>query len=139
VDRPNATQALVEQAFLVALAEGEAWLAGALDLEELRALCVTEECRTQGGDRLTFGDETQITIFSRNDPDPSQIQLAQYHMTSMSALEKRLSQYPKGTSFTLNLSALDPETAAATRSDLTRFADAHGLKIQQPGDLGPER
>ena len=108
-DRPNAMQGMVEHAFLQALGQGQGWLTEDADLRELRTLCVTDNCRTQADQIIAAAGDTRITISRVDDPDNSIVSLAQYQLASIPALRQKLAQYPKGTSFTLDVSALDPQ------------------------------
>jgi hypothetical protein len=47
-------------------------------------------------------------------PGDASVRLAQYELTSISALERKLAQYPKGSSFTCDVTPLDPQTAHAS-------------------------
>ena len=130
-DRPNAMQGMVEHAFLQALGRGQAWLTGDADLRELRALCVTDNCRTQADQIVGAAGDTRITISRVDDPDNSVVSLAQYQLAAISALRQKLAQYPKGTSFTLDVSALDPQIAPVIVSDLMKLASAQGITVRR--------
>jgi hypothetical protein len=131
VERPNARQAMVEDAFRQAIGTGRAWLVRASELRELQSLCVTDNCRTQTG-HMIHEDDTSIMLWDINDPDESHIELAQYRFTSIAALEEKLSQYPRGTGFILQRSANESGDVAATISRLNAFAAARGLSIKEP-------
>jgi hypothetical protein len=124
-------QGMVELAFLQALGRGQAWLTGRRGLTEVRALCVTENCRTQADHLIISADDTRITVVRVDDPDESAITVSQYQLTSIAALKQKLAQYPKGTDFTLDVSALDRQIAPAIASEIIGFAGAHGLKVHR--------
>ena len=130
-DRPNAMQGMVEHAFLQALGRGQGWLTEDADLRELRTLCVTDNCRTQADQIIAAAGDTRITISRVDDPDNSIVSLAQYQLVSISALRQKLAQYPKGTSFTLDVSALDPQIAPVVVSDLMKLAAAQGITVRR--------
>jgi hypothetical protein len=130
-DRPNSRQGMVEGTFLQALGVGQAWLSDQADLRELRRLCVTDNCRSQADYMIDAAADNRITIFRVEAPNNSLVMLAQYQLTSIAALEQKLAQYPKGTSFTLDVSSLDPEMAPGIVSAVMKFADAQGLRIRQ--------
>jgi hypothetical protein len=130
-DRPHARQGMVEHGFRQALGRGQAWLTGSSELRELRALCVTDDCRTQISIMIDTADDTRITISRVDEPGDSLIQLAQYHLQSISALEQKLAQYPRGASFTLHVSSLDSRIAAAVVSEILNFAGTHGIAVKQ--------
>jgi hypothetical protein len=128
-DRPHARQGMVEDAFRQALGHGQGWLTQPSELRALRALCVTDNCRTQTSIMIAAGDRTRITIVRLDEPGDSWIQLAQYQLQSISALEQKLSQYPRGTSFTLDAGALDDREAAAVVSEIRTFAGTHAIAV----------
>src|SRR5207302_2880866 len=74
---PNAPQGMVEWAFLRALSQGAAWLAAPADLKELKALCVTDNCRRQTENMLLGAEEPAIRIIRVDDPYQSSIFVAQ--------------------------------------------------------------
>jgi hypothetical protein len=102
-----------------------------VDLRELRTLCVTDNCRTQADHLIDAADDTKITIVRVDNPDHSLLMLAQYQLTSIAALGQKLAQYPKGTSLTLDVSALDPQIAPVIVSEVLKFADLHGITIRR--------
>jgi hypothetical protein len=130
VERPNARQAVVEDAFREAIGTGRGWLVRAGELRELESLCVTDSCRTQTG-HMIHEDDTRIMLWSINEPDESQIELEQYHLTSIAALEEKLSQYPRGTAFILQRSANETGAVTAAIGRLMAFAASRGLSIRE--------
>lgn len=128
-ERPHARQAVVEDAFRQAIGTGRRWLLRAGELRALQSLCVTETCRTQTA-HMTHEDDTRITLWAVSEPDESHIELAQYRFTSIAALEEKLSQYPRGTTFALQRGANAGDVTAAI-SRLTTFAASRGLSIEE--------
>ena len=124
-------QGVVEGTFLQALGRGQAWLTDKFGLRELRMLCVTDGCRTQADHMIDDADDTTITIFRIEHSDDASVSLAQYDLTSISALERKLTQYPKGTSFTLDVSPLDPQMAPVIAAEVMKFAAAQGLTMRR--------
>lgn len=92
---------------------------------------MTESCRTQISIMLDAADDTRIIILRVDEPGDSLIQLAQYQLHSISALEQKLAQFPRGASFTLHVRALDAEIGAAVVSKILAFADTHGIAVKQ--------
>jgi hypothetical protein len=131
VDHPNASQGMVESTLLQALARGQGWLSDADGIREVRALCVTDGCRNQADHLIDAAGDTRITIARMDHPETAVIMLAQYQLASIGALERKLAQYPRGTSFTLDVSALDPSIASAVSSGLTTFAASRGLSLRR--------
>lgn len=130
VERPHARQAMVEDAFRQAIGAGHAWLARASDVRELQRLCVTDTCRIQTT-HMIRDDDTTIVVWHINAPDDCQIELAQYHITSIAALEEKVAQYPRGTAFTLQTSISGARVAADVLTRLRAFAAAHGLSLTE--------
>jgi len=124
-ENPNAPQAMTENAFWQALTLGYGWHATSADIARVQQLCVTTQCRQQVGNRIAQADQTLIRISSLSEPFAS-IYVAQHTPRSLAELDHRLSQYPKGTVFTLELTQLDPRIAA----EVKRMAEAHGLVIR---------
>lgn len=130
VERPNARQGMVEDAFRQAIGAGRGWLVRAGELRELQSLCVTDNCRTQTGHMIPEND-TRIMLWDVNEPDESHIELAQYRFTSIAALEEKLSLYPRGTAFTLQRSANETGDVTAAIARLMAFAASRGLSIKK--------
>lgn len=130
-ERPNAPQAMVEDAFRLAIGTGRAWLLRADDLRELQSLCVTDNCRTQTG-YMIREDDTTIKVWSVADPDEAHIELAQYRFTSVAALKEKLARYPRGTVFAIQRSPGGTGNLTAAISELTAFAASQGLSIKTP-------
>jgi hypothetical protein len=132
-EHPNAREAMmVEDAFRQAIGAGRGWLLRAGALREVQALCVTENCRTQVG-HMIHDDDTTIILSRICEPDESQIELAQYGFTSISGLEDKLSQYPRGTAFVLLRRGDEMDDVGAAIARLTVFASSRGMSIRTVG------
>jgi hypothetical protein len=130
VERPNARQAMVEDAFRQAIGAGQRWLMRADDLRELQSLCVTTNCRQQVG-YMIHDDDSRIMLWSINDSEESDIELAQYRFSSIRVLEEMLARYPRGTAFVVQRANQAGDVTAAI-SELMTFAASHGLSIKEP-------
>ncbi len=131
VERPHARQAMVESAFQQALGTGQQWLTTSTELRVLGGLCVTENCRTLTAHLARAADDSRIVILRVDEPDSSLVHLAQYSFQSITALQEKLAQYPRGASFTLDVGALDPAMATSVVSRIRRFALNHGVRIDR--------
>ena len=129
-ERPNARQAMVEDAFRQAIGTGQGWLLRANELREVQALCVTDGCRTQTG-HMIDAEDARIMVWEIGEPGESHIELAQYRFTSIAALEQKLAQYPRGTAFTLQRGPNADSAVAAAVTRLQAFAASHGLSIKE--------
>ena len=130
VERPNARQAMVEDAFRQAIGTGQGWVVRAGELRELQSLCVTDNCRTQT-EHMIHEEDTRIMLWGINEPDESHIELAQYRFTSIAALKEKLARYPRGTAFILQRSANETGNVTAAISELIAFAASQGLSIKE--------
>jgi hypothetical protein len=130
VERPNARQAMVEDAFRQAMGTGQGWLMRARDLRELQSLCVTDQCRTQTREMI-HEDDTRIILWDINEPDESNIELGQYRFASIAALEEKLARYPRGTAFILQRRANETGDVTTAISKLVAFAASQGLSMEE--------
>jgi hypothetical protein len=127
---PHAPHGMVEHALYSALGRARSWVTGPDELLELRALCVTETCRGQI-DHMIAGARGLVVRVSRFErPDDCFCSVAQYDLRSMRELEDKLSQYPPGTPFVLDVSPLDPKTAAIVADRVTQIARRRGFAIR---------
>jgi hypothetical protein len=121
----------LEQALRMALSNSPAWLADLKKLERLRSLCVTQSERQQVDNLIQWlGGEISIRFFPADDEWGS-AQVAHYTLSSLSALKKKLAQFPKGTVFkwaTFNESQLDEEKEKLFR-ELESFLGERGARL----------
>jgi hypothetical protein len=129
VERPNARQAMVEDAFRQAIGAGENWLLRPSDVRELQSFCVTDGCRTQTR-YMIHDDDTRIMLWAVSEPDESNIELAQYRFTSLTTLEAKLALFPRGTTFTVARADQAGDVSAAITA-LKAFASAHSLTVRE--------
>jgi hypothetical protein len=98
-DNPIRIQTSVEQALRMALSNSPAWLADSKKLESLKRLCVTQNERQQV-DQLIQRWSSGIEIrFAPAENEWGNAEVAQYNLPSLSALKKKLAQFPKGRVF----------------------------------------
>ena len=128
IDRPNARQGMVEDAYRQAIGAGQGWLMRADDLRELQSLCVTDNCRQQTRNMIESGD-TRIMVWSV-DAGEFNVELAQYRFTSLRALEEMLARYPRGTAFVVDRTRNASAGATAMIAELSAFAASHALSIK---------
>lgn len=129
-DATKAARGMVESAFIRALGRARGWLTSKSELVDLRALCVTDNCRMQADQFIQSADSRIIRLLRANSRDDGFIQLAQYEFYSMPPLEEKLAQFPKGTSFTIETGSLDPQTAAPFVADIRKAAAASGMTVR---------
>jgi hypothetical protein len=130
LERPNAKEAMVEDAFRQAIGAGQGWLMRRDDLHALQSLCVTDNCRRQTG-YMIHDDDTRIVVRSINGSDESNIELAQYRFTSIRSLEEQLARYPRGTAFLVERTAGQTDDVKSAITELEAFARSQGLSITE--------
>jgi hypothetical protein len=77
-------------------------------------------------------------LWDINGPWESNIELAQYRFTSITALKGKLVRYPRGTAFIVPRSANESGDVTAAISALMAFAASQGLSIKDQGTLGDD-
>jgi hypothetical protein len=125
----EAAPAGVERAFVEALGRGRAWLSGPEDLRELHALCVSDSCRQEVQMMLDASRNRTIRVSCMAGLDDCMADVAQYHSLPLAALERKLSQFPRGTAFSLDAGSLDAATAGTVADLMTTFAARHGVTV----------
>jgi hypothetical protein len=129
VDDPGVVNGAIESAYLRALAAPLGWLAGAGEIAAVREWCVTDSCRREADTLMGNATETETLNVSTFDGIDFEGRLAQYYINSMAALGRKLSQYPKGTIFTVRASG-DAETVRGITAELSGWASKHGFTIR---------
>jgi hypothetical protein len=125
---PEREQSMVESRVFAALAAGQEWLTTARDIGILRRLCVTDGCQASADGMLAAAEGRDIHVVML-DADTASITIAQYQLDSITDLERKLAQYPAGTSFRLKVwGPRDVQTSVFER--IQQSARAHGIVIQ---------
>lgn len=126
---PLAAQSRTEEALLRALTSSPAWLADREMLEKLRLLCVTKNCLREAESALRqFG--TAITVyFNLLDGSVSSAALAQYNVMPWERLKEKVTQFPKGTTFTWTSDSPGTEAEARAFSELKEHLEKAGMKL----------
>jgi hypothetical protein len=126
---PNSSEASLETALFNALATGQAWWLEDEKLRRLQALCVS---------RWTARNADQVILQASADPMIAvnsfgsatySVSLAQYQLDSIEATKQKLAQFPKGTSFTLQLNGSDAAEMTRVATDLKSVLGEHDMKI----------
>jgi hypothetical protein len=130
--RPNppAAHAMVEFSLVQAIGRGQAWHLDGAALRGVESLCVTDSCRQQVNQMLESAEHRVIRVHWLDEPQRSSISIAQYDLRSLEALEQKLAQFPRGSSFTLDVSALDADSAATATARVRAASLAHGLFLK---------
>jgi hypothetical protein len=129
-DQTGAMNAMVESAYLSALGAGRGWLTGAAEITALRELCVTDGCRSSADILLQQAGETTINIARFEAFDDLSARIGQYELDSLTSLTRKLSQYPRGMSFTLRMTGGDAVQRRALTAELTAWANKQGFVVR---------
>ena len=86
-------------------------------------------CREQATHVVSSAGELTIDITLWPESQRPNVRLAQYNLRSIDALKLKLSQYPKGTEFTLKVEANHPDSAFV-EADIRKAADALGVRLR---------
>jgi hypothetical protein len=129
---PNFWSKQVAPALRQALSQSPAWLIDHEELERLRQSCLDKDELQQfnAGD---LSGEIHIT-FQPGDEGWGNATVAHYQCNSLSALEMKLSQFPKNTTFTWTSYGLDQSAAERVFSELKSFIEGKGMKLDKRKD-----
>ena len=127
---PGVANGAIEMAYLRALATGRGWLTDGGDIAALREWCVTDGCRSSADDFLRQAGDTTIDISRFEAFDDLTAQIAQYRLDSLPSLTRKLSQYPRGTSFMLRMTDGDPVQRRTLTAELRAWATKQGFAVR---------
>jgi len=131
---PNSWSKQVAQALRQALSQSPAWLIDHEKLERLRQSCLDkdelQQFNYQAGE---LSGEIRIS-FQPSDDGWGNATVAHYQCNSLSALEMKLSQFPKNTTFTWISYGQDQSAAGPVFSELKTFIEGKGMKLEKRKD-----
>ena len=114
-----------------AIAHGRGWVASETDLRLIESLCISGRCIGETRQDL---ESIQPPLHMEIAPGPSGEvvgRIAQYFsLESVEAIESKLAEYPRGTTFVLYAPA---GPMAEVAGQIRRFAEGKGLVITAPG------
>jgi hypothetical protein len=129
-DDPGVANQAIEMAYLRALAVGRRWLADSGEIAALREWCVTDACRSSADLLLRQAAETTIDIVRFDAFDDLLARVGQYELDSLLSLTRKLSQYPRGTNFTLRMTGGDAAQRRTLTAELTAWATKQGFVVR---------
>ena len=122
---PNGEGAQLEVALRNAIARGHNWLANAADLHQMESVCISEQCMYETQQDLRAWQQMPLRLELSNQGGDVRATVAQYYgLGSMEALEEKLAQFPRGTSFLVSTSG---EDAAQALAAIRQLAERQGL------------
>jgi hypothetical protein len=129
-DQAGAANAMVESAYLRALGAARGWFTDASEIAALRELCVTDGCRQSADLLVQQASDMTIDIARFEAFDDLSARIAQYELDSLTALTRKLSQYPRGTSFTLRVTGGNATQRRTLTAELTAWATKQGFVVR---------
>ena len=122
---PNGEGVQLELALRNAIARGRHWLANDADLRLMESLCISEQCLYETQPDLRAWQQMRVRLEVSNQGGDIRATVAQYYgLESMEAVEEKLAQFPRGTSFLVSNSGEDaPQLLAGIR----QFAERQGM------------
>jgi hypothetical protein len=99
------------------------WLVNDADLRRMESICISEQCLYETRQDLLAWTPLRLNLSSQGADIRATV--AQYNgLESMEALEEKLAQFPRGTSFLMTNSG---EDAGQVLASIRQFAERKGL------------
>jgi hypothetical protein len=124
---PNGAGVQLEVALRNAIARGHNWLANDAELHLMESVCISERCLYETQQDLRAWQQMPLRLELSNQDTDIRATVAQYYgLGSMEALEEKLAQFPRGTSFLVSTSG---EDTAQALTAIRQLAALQGLII----------
>ena len=126
----NLYQGTLGHSLQQAIASGQAWLADKPKLQKLQQLSVGSSMRREIDGMLAQWDNKPWHMLFVPGSD-ARFDVLQYNLNSLDSLEKKLSQFPSGSSFVWSdaFAGSSPD-AAKNFAELSHFLKAHGMSLR---------
>jgi hypothetical protein len=122
---PNGAGVQLEVALRNAIARGHNWLANDAELHLMESVCISERCLYETQQDLRAWQQMPLRLELSNQDADIRATVAQYYgLGSMEALEEKLAQFPRGTSFLVSTSG---EDTAQALTAIRQLAALQGL------------
>lgn len=118
-----------EQALFDALTANGAWLLTLKEVQRLEGLCLTPSCRF-GCRQLIAGSAREVSVSASRHEGELSIFIDRFYTHSLDAAEKKIVQYPPGTTFGLWADSLPGADRRKLRTVLGGIAKAHGMTLR---------
>jgi hypothetical protein len=116
-----------------ALMNADAWIADIDKLKKIEQLCLTSAGRGEVQAVLREWNNPAISVsFDSVDDTPQSFAVCQYRFESLSKLKDKLAQFPRGSSFTWQSAAADPQSGEPLFQDLKGFLEERGMTLEKP-------
>ena len=129
-DRSNMQERL-EQTLFRALANSPAWLADEEMITKLRQLCVSRNCRSEADSALNqFGPNITV-FFDMRTSKIAHTSIGQYNVLSLDQLKTKVTQYPKGTTFTFGSDRANTADEQNIFDELKVYLEKYEMKLRR--------
>src|SRR6267378_810072 len=116
-----------------ALVHADAWVADIDKLKRIEQLCLTPVGRQEVQSAMREWSNPSINVsFDLMDDSPKSFTVCQYRTESISKLKKKLTQFPRGSSFIWKPERTDPQTEEQLFQDLKHFLADRGMTLEKP-------
>jgi hypothetical protein len=116
-----------------AIIHADAWIADIDKLKKIEQLCLTSAGRGEVQTVLREWNNPTISVsFDSVADTPQSFSVCQYRFESVNKLKDKLGQFPKGSSFTWQSAAADPQSSEPLFQDLKGFLGERGMTLEKP-------
>jgi hypothetical protein len=116
-----------------AIIHADAWIADIDKLKKIEQLCLTSAGRGEVQTVLREWNNPTISVsFDSAADTPQSFSVCQYRFESVNKLKDKLGQFPKGSSFTWQSAAADPQSSEPLFQDLKGFLGERGMTLEKP-------
>jgi hypothetical protein len=121
-----------ESALVQALGAGRGWRTDAAKVKRIERLCITKDGRQEAADILRLLNDTVVSITLNYMDDSIEIAyVAQYKLSSFSALKDKLAQFPRGTRFTWNWTNGHDKATEELFSELQQYLTEREMRLER--------
>ena len=111
-----------------AIAGGRGWLMDDVKFERLKQLTLTPHTLQEISSMMRRSEEREIGTSVNYNDGSRYFRVAQYEFHSLADFKEKLTQFPKGTSFTARSDFDDPSDEKVF-AELSQFLEQHGMKL----------
>jgi hypothetical protein len=124
-------QVRVEVALLRALANSTAWLADEEMLTKLTQLCVSRDCTSEANSIIKqFGPNITV-FFDMRSSAVAHASISQYNVLSWDQLKTKVTQFPRGTTFTFGSDRPDTADEQSVVDELRTYLERYEMKLRK--------
>jgi len=128
---PSNSQGRLEETLFRAIANSPAWLADKEMITKLRQLCVSRNCTSEADSTLEqFGPNITV-FFDMRTSKIAHTSIGQYNLLSLDQLRTKVTQYPKGTTFTFGSDRANTAIEQNVFDELKVYLEKNEMKLKR--------